>query len=975
MGRQSKRLKKIGKKSRKLKRQVGGQVALTVTTFAGGLTAGGTTAGSANATGTAATFRGPKGGAIDSAGNVYVADTSNHIIRRITPAGVVTTIAGSGTATAISTSGIILYTLGDGVGTAATFNGPTDIAINSTGTILYVVDSGNHKIRKIVIGGTSTLPTYTVSTIAGGGRATSYGIISGTTDSSGELSKFKSPNGITIDSAGNLYVADSGNNKIRKITFSGTSVTVSTVAGAGTIGSTNGSATTALFNNPKGITIDSAGTIYVADTDNDIIREINTEGVVSTLAGNAAQSYYIQFADGTGATAKFNTPTGICVDSNGNLYVADSMNNRIRKVTPDGVVSTLSGTSTSSAIDTTAGSAATFNKPNGVILDSNNNIFVFDSNNNKIRKITGGNIGEPSTTASAPTPPFTGRVDTFAGNGTATGVDTTAGPATNATFNQPSGGVFDFTGNMYVADTLNHKIRRITPAGVVTTVAGTGVATAIPTSGAVLYKLGDGVGTAATFNGPTNIVFDSNRTNLYVTDSGNHRIRKIAISGNTYTVSTVAGGARTSSSTISGTTNGDGATAKFNNPTGIVVDSAGNLYVADTRNHVIRKITFSGTTVTVSTVAGSGVATVIPTTGIVPYTFGDDTGITATFNMPTDIIFDSTGSIMYVADSGNHKIRRITISGSLFTVSTIAGGRGGTSGAIDGAGARAKFNNPNGIIMDFDNNLYVADSNNDKIRKIIIGGTAAAPTYTVSTMAGTGTATAVDGPAVNATFNTPKRLLLDYDGAILYVFDTNNNRIRKITGGNLPEPTSVNATLTAISGASTEYPIVSHSNKIDEITFQKLKRTTAWDAPLYSNRSIPGDKSCYIAFKPGQITSEFIIGLNDSISTTNPTDLTHSTSIDRGFHMNKEGNGKFYITEFGAKIDGTDGTYEAGDVFNIIYDTTKFIYIKNGTRIKTTPLNDIPTVLYLDGSMYDYKTIIENVYFGMLNNCPVPATT
>jgi len=963
MGRQSKRLKKIVKKSRTMKRQVGGQVQVAtdvkVETFAGGLTAGGSTSGKADATGAAATFLNPSGGAIDSAGNMYVADTGNHTIRQITPAGVVNLYAG-----VASTSGGFI----DGPRATATFKSPTDIVIDGSRN-LYVVDGGNHVIRKIDTAGNVTTFVGAFTTTAAGVNTGVSGFANGngagtvaSASASTTFPKFSSPSGICIDFAKqNLYVADTNNNRIRKIVIS--TKEVSTVAGGSTVGSTNGYGTTALFSGPKGITINSSGTLYVADTGNDIIREITPAGFVTTLAGKAGlSSWTLIFANGTGDTARFNEPVGICVDSNENLYVGDLKHNRIRKITPDGNVSTFSGTSSSSAQDTTATTTATFKNPTKLILDSNRNIFVFDSGNNKIRKITGGDIGGPSTTPPAP-PTFTGRVDTFAGN---------------ATFNQPSGGVFDFTGNMYVADTLNHTIRRITPAGVVTTIAGTGSPTSIPTTGTIAFTLGDNTtGTSATFNRPTHVVIDSTGTNLYVTDSGNHKIRRIAIS--TFSVSTVAGGSRTSvsSSTIFGASNGtDGATAKFNNPNGLVVDSAGNLYVADTGNHLIRKITFSGTAVSVSIVAGTGVATAIPTTGVVPYTFGDGTGTAATFNMPTDIIFDSTGTILYVVDSGNDKIRRILVS--TFAVSTIAGGRGGTSGATDGAGAMATFNNPTGIIMDSAGNLYVADSNNHKIRRIVIGGTPAQPTYTVSTMAGSGSATAAgttgDGTGTAVTFNTPKRLLLDYNGASLYVFDTNNNKIRKITGGNLSQSTSILNTPTAISNAIPDYSLTSPNNRIDAITFQKLRQTNVWDSPLYSEQNIPGDKSCYIAFKPGQTTAQFIIGLTDNVPSTSPTHLGHSTNIDHGFYMNKDGN--FYIIEFGVKIDGTDGTYVVGDVFNIIYDITNFIYIKNGTTIKSMPVATTrPRVLYLDGSMYNYGTLIQNVYFGTLDNCPIPATS
>lgn len=272
-----------------------------VTTFAGG--AG--VSGSTNATGTAARFSSPSGIAVDASGNVYVADTANHTIRKITSAGVVTTLAG----------GVGVPGSTDATGTAARFNAPSGLAVDSSNNV-FVCDTANHTIRKITSAGV-------VTTVAG-----SPGL-SGVTNANGTSARFNSPQGITLDLAGNLYVADSGNNAIRKIASNGD---VTTFAGLpGTSGTTDATGTAARFNTPKGITLDSAGVIHVADTGNHVIRKITSAGVVTTVAGLAGTS---GTANGAGTTARFNAPAGIITSPDGiNVYVADTANHTIRRNT------------------------------------------------------------------------------------------------------------------------------------------------------------------------------------------------------------------------------------------------------------------------------------------------------------------------------------------------------------------------------------------------------------------------------------------------------------------------------------------------------------------------------------------------------------------------------------------------------------------------------------------------------------------
>ena len=333
----------------------------TVTTFAGS-----TTSGNADGTGANATFYGVSGVAMDSAGNLYVADTNNNEIRKITPAAVVTTLAGS------TTPGSA-----DGSGTVATFNTPTDVAVDSAGNI-YVADAANNEIREVVCSG-STASTCMVYTIAGA-------VNPGAANGSGTVARFRYPQGIAVDSAGNLYVADTSNNEIREIVCSAGSppsaanCTVSTLAGSAALspGTVEGSGTTATFNAPTGLVVDASGNLYVADHNNNEIRKIVCTGTtastctVSLLAGSTTAGS----ADGTGSAASFNGPTAVALDSAGDVYVADSSNNEIRLVNPLGTVVTL------------VGSASGLSSPDGLAVDPSGNLFIGDHLNNEIRKAT-----------------------------------------------------------------------------------------------------------------------------------------------------------------------------------------------------------------------------------------------------------------------------------------------------------------------------------------------------------------------------------------------------------------------------------------------------------------------------------------------------------------------------------------------------------------------------------------------------------
>jgi len=634
--------------------------------------------GFADSEGQNALFNFPSGIAIDATGNLYVADTHNHRIRKVTPKGEVSTFAGSGK------TGYLNGGFADGKGSAARFNLPSGIAIDRAGN-LYVADHGNNRIRKVT-------PKGDVSTLAGS--------LEGFADGHGSNARFCSPHGIAIDAADNLYVTDMINHCIRKVTLKGK---VSTLAGSGKrkYGFADGVRQNARFACPEGIAIDAAGNLYVTDMINHCIRKVTPRGEVSTLAGRANKKCKGGFADGRGSAARFNSPSGITIDAVGNLYVADSDNYRIRKVTPEGEVSTLAGGER--GLTDGRGCNAQFFYPSSIAIDAAGNLYVTDRH--CIRKVT------PE-----------GEVSTFVGDNDRGFAD---GQGQNARFNYPSGITIAATGNFYVADAWNNRIRKVTPDGEVSTLAGSRV-----------LGFTDGQGSAVRFYEPHGIAIDA-VDNLYVADRWNHCIRKVTPEGK---VSTLAGGEW-------GFADGKGRNARFLHPYNITADATGNLYVADTENYRIRKITPKGK---VSTLAGSKAG------------FVDGKGSNARFKRPHGIAIDAMGNL-YVTDK--HRIRKVSPKGK---VSAFVGGK---KGFADGKGQNARFFVPAGIAFDAAGNLYVTDLRNNRIRKVT-------PKGKVSTLAGS-KAGFVDGEGSVARFNHPYGIAIDAVGN-LYVTDVENNCIRKI---------------------------------------------------------------------------------------------------------------------------------------------------------------------------------------------------
>lgn len=500
----------------------------------------------------------PGGIKIDANGNLYTAYQSADTIQKIDPAGSISTIAGvSGQSGAVD--GSVLVDPGS-------FDG-TNIALDAVGNV-YVTSSDN-TIHKIT-------PTGTATILAG---AT---MLVGASNGSGPQAQFNNPQGIALDATGNMYVADSNNNLIRRI---GPDGTVSTIAGTpGAVGSADGPAAGATFDDPTGVATDAAGNIYISDQRNYTIRKIDTSGRVSTLAGSPGNSAE---QDGQGSAARFLSPTSIAAAADGSVYVADTdtVNNQvfIRLISSAAVVRTL-----------TVVANLAFG---GLAVDRLGNLYAaFDfsvvaiSASGLVSVIATPVFGAGLTVDAAGNFYLSGSnsITTVTPNGQVGGLNIL--PATvppQPLFNSPSDLALDGAGNVYVADTANDVIRKITPSRVVTTLAGA------PTQAGS----GDGTGSAARFRSPQSIVSDGSGT-LYVADQGNQTIRKITGDG---TVTTLAG-----SPGYPGFADGPGRMAKFNSPSGLALDGGGTLYVADQGNSAVRAIAPDGTVTTVLARSGAG---------------------------------------------------------------------------------------------------------------------------------------------------------------------------------------------------------------------------------------------------------------------------------------------------------------------------------------------------------------------------------
>lgn len=776
-----------------------------------------------------ATLSDPEGLAVDSAGNVYIADTGNNCVRRVYPNGTILTIAGTGA---------YGYT-GDGASAlAATLASPAGVAVDNAGNV-YVADSGNHAIRKISGNGRITTlagngspgnsgdggaaanaqldnPTgvavdgarnvyvadmynSVVREITAGGEITTFAgnripgyLGDGSQATSAELAY---PTDVAVDGSGNVYIADSQNSAIRKVSPSGI---IQTVAGNGTGGYSgdNGSAVTAELNFPSGVAVASSGVLYIADSDNARLRQVSASGTITTVAGNGAYA-------GSGNAALEN-PAGVAVDTAGNLYISDQGTSTVRKLSAAGVISTIGGIGVFGySGDGAAASAAEFAYPAGVAVDTSGNVYVVDSYNSRVRKI--------STAGVVTTVVGNGRRG-YSGNGVA---------ATSAELNFPQGIAVDSAGNLYIADTNNSCIRKVTTGGIITTIAGNGTA----------GYLGDnGPASASELNYPYAVALDA-AGNVYIADTLNNVIRQISTTG---IITTIAGNG------FSGYSGDDGAptSAELNFPAGVAVDASGSVYIADSDNFVVRRVSGGA----ISTIAG---------TNQDGYSGDLGSATLAQLGQTHSLVLDSRADL-YLADQSNSLIRMLSPANSHAVLGVAQSQMVSTS-----AGVIYTVNVGNA-------SLAAASNGTVTVTETLPSGLILQSLYGAGWTCSTTTCTRSDGLAAGAGYPPITIAAAIATGAPLQV----TNVVTVSGGGSPPASSQIVSNLGSAGIAEpTNASPAGGSGSSQTFTFT-LTDPNGWQnislANILINKYLNGAHACYVAILPVSQNSATLLLVDDA---------------------------------------------------------------------------------------------------------------
>jgi uncharacterized protein (TIGR03437 family) len=636
----------------------------------------------------------PQAMVTDAAGNIYISERYYYRVIKITPGGIVTTVAGTGT------SG---YN-GDSIpASQAQLNDPYGLAFDSGGNLFF---GDGARVRKI------SGADGTITTFAGNGRV-------GTAGNEGPAvsAPLGTVTGLTFDAQGNLYIADASNHVIRRVDRQGI---IHAVAGAGRAGFSDGPAASALFNSPRGIALDTQGNLYVADFINNRIRKITPNGTVSTLAGNGTPGFLGENV--LAGQAELGQPDSLVVH-NGNLYVGDEVDSRVRMVAlSTNIITTVIGGGASTNFSGARPTQVFFGGPSGIAFSPSGDMYAASQLYRLVVKLPNAANSTLSVIA-----------------GTASLIPGDGGPATSAYLLSPFGVASDAAGNIYVADDVDHRLRKIATDGTIRTFAGT----------SVFGFTGDGgQATAAELAQPRAMTFDRGGNLLFSTTAG-LRIRKIDQVG---VITTIAG----SDKLGYGGDKGPAVGALFFGVMGLATDQHGNIYVADANNNRIRIITPNNT---VDTFAGTGDAN-----------FGGDNGLAvkAQLSSPRGVAVDSQGNI-YVADTNNARIRKITPDGSLIT--TVAGGGDSNDNGIPATAAI--LSGPHALAFDQAGNLYINETN--RVRMLTPKGIIlpVADTNSSGGFSGDG------GSAATAQFDQLRGIAVGLNGT-LYVSDVNNARVRAL---------------------------------------------------------------------------------------------------------------------------------------------------------------------------------------------------
>jgi sugar lactone lactonase YvrE len=784
----------------------------------------------------------PLGCSVDAQGNIYFIDEFDQSVRKIdVSSGIIKTVAGNGTSGFSGDSGPAVN---------AQLNNPTKVAFDANGN-LYIADQGNHRVRKV------SASTGNISTIAGNGLIGICG------DGGAATNACLNPISIAVSANGDVYIAGAQYNTIRVV--SANSGLISTIAGTGGTGYSgdNGQATSAKLDYPSDVALDGLGNLYIADNFNGTIRGVNlSTGIITTIAGKGVTG--VSSGDGALATsASLGFISNLAVDQNGNILVVDVSNYNVRKITlSNGIISTVAGNGTAGfGGDGGAATSASLNFNNGaqsgISVDSHGNIFICDIYNKRIRKIDSSS----------------GTITTVAGNGVVGYVGENI-QATQSQLFSPHGVLIDSNGNLYVDNNANYRIIKID--------AGTGLAHTIIGNGKEGYS-GDG-------NSATNSQIDltlgeysiatafqmalDGSDNLFFTDVNNNRLRML--NSSTGVIATVAGNG---TSTYAGE-NVPATSMGFTRISGIVLDSLGNYYIADAKNHRVYFVKV--TTGMIQTVAGNGTAG----------NTGDNGSATnAELDYPMGLALDRHGNL-FICDLNSAVIRKVNSSG---IITTVAGsGYGGLTG--DGGLATSARITPEAVVVAANGDFYIADFFNGRIRKVTYS------TGIITTMAGlpsnlgVGGFSGDGGPALNAELNGPHGLALDGHGN-LYFADEYNNVIRKITNINLPNQTINFSPLTDVTVGDPAFTLTATASSGLAVGYASSSGKVTVNANVATIVSVGRDtitatQSGNIYYTAAQSVSQsFCINppkpsVTESNSTTLSPTLTSSSSTGNQWYLN-----------------------------------------------------------------------------------------
>jgi Abnormal spindle-like microcephaly-assoc'd, ASPM-SPD-2-Hydin/Galactose oxidase, central domain len=643
----------------------------------------------------------PYAGALDAAGNLYFSDSANCVIREINATTqIITTFAGNGNCG---------YTGDGGQATSATLNNPQGIAFDAGGN-LYIVDCLNNAIRRVDT-------NHNITTVVGDGT----GNAGYNDDVPANQATMDNPEAVATDASGNLYIADTGNNAIRFVNAAGTLVT--SIVGNGTYGNTGdgGPANEALLRHPQGVYVDAKLNIYISDTESARVRLVtSSNNTINTIIGSGA--YGFAGDGGPALNASLTNMFQLAVDAGGDVWVTDYWNNRIRYYSNTAGIPSFQTLTTvvgnGSVYDGGPATSASLYQPRSPNLDASGNLYITDTYNNRIREVN-----------------TSGTISTVAGNGIPCDFpqDTCGdgGQATAASFYVPRSVFFDNSGNLIILDTYDNRVRKVVN-GVVTTIAGTGDAD---------FTGDGGAASAATFRKPWNGGVDA-AGNIYILDAFNNRVRKIdATTGN---ISTVAGSGAVGCG--AGGYSGDGGpatSATLNCPIGLDVDAAGDLYISDYYNFVIRKVDAKTQVIT----------TIVGTPGTAGYTGDGGPATSATLSYADRVSVNGAGNL-FISDAGNNVIRRVTAATGI--IETFAGSGAYGFGGDGGPALQAKFAGPTGVVVTNAGNLYVGDLANQRVRQVtLVAGATLAPATVAFGNQNQGTTSAAQTVTLTNTGDAP----------------------------------------------------------------------------------------------------------------------------------------------------------------------------------------------------------------------------